>query len=130
MSDQRALRPRQQAPTRGPFPGSANGSAIELVLATGLVDAVDVARVVGTTPRSVYRWGSAAAAPRREAEERLLELAAVLYAVGQVLPGEEARLWLRTPIAPLGWRKPLDVIAVGGYREVADALPQWQPGGR
>ena len=39
-----------------------------------VVDTADVARVSDTNPRSVTRWKADEASPRREAEERLLEL--------------------------------------------------------
>jgi len=97
-------------------------AAMDRVLVSGLVDTGDVARVLNTTLRSVQRWSSRAASPRKESEERLLELAAVLDLATEVLPEEGARLWLRAPIADLGWRKPLDVISGGNFREVIDAL--------
>jgi putative toxin-antitoxin system antitoxin component (TIGR02293 family) len=70
----------------------------------------------------VQRWTARGTAPRKESEDRLLELAAILELAVQVLPEEGARLWLRAPIAELGWRKPLDVIQGGGFRQVIDAL--------
>jgi putative toxin-antitoxin system antitoxin component (TIGR02293 family) len=97
-------------------------AAMDRVLVTGLGDTTDVARVLNTTQRSVQRWSSRVASPRKESEERLLELAAVLDFAAEVLPEEGARLWLRAPIADLDWRKPLDVISEGNFREVIDAL--------
>jgi len=97
-------------------------AAMEMVLVSGLVDTADVARVLNTSQRSVQRWTARDAAPRKESEERLLELGAVLDLASEVLRDEGARLWLRTPVADLGWRKPLDVISEGGFREVIDAL--------
>jgi putative toxin-antitoxin system antitoxin component (TIGR02293 family) len=98
------------------------GVAVQRVLTSGLVDTADVARVLATTQRSVQRWTAQDAAPRKESEERLLELTAVLDLAMQTLPEDGARLWLRTPIADLRWRKPLDVIREGGFRQVIDAL--------
>jgi len=97
-------------------------AALQRVLVSGLVDTADVARVLSTTQRSVQRWSARDANPRKGSEERLLELAVVLELAAQALPEEGARLWLRTPIADLGWRKPLDVISEGNFREVIDAL--------
>lgn len=96
--------------------------AVRKVLETGLVDAQDVAQVAGTTARSVLRWQSAESEPRRDAEDRMLELAAVLDLAATVMPRASARLWLRTPVPDLDWRKPLDVIAAGKFREVIDSL--------
>lgn len=87
-----------------------------------VVDTADVARVSDTNPRSVLRWRVNAAAPRREAEERLLELRAVVDLALNVMSSNAARLWLRSPNPDLGYDKPLDVIAEGRYQRVIDLL--------
>jgi putative toxin-antitoxin system antitoxin component (TIGR02293 family) len=95
---------------------------VQRVLAAGLVDTVDVARMLETTQRSVQRWHAQAAAPRKDAQDRLLELASVLDLAKRIMPAEGARLWLRTPIEALGWYKPLDAVKRGQYHDVIDAL--------
>ncbi|HEX3962771.1 MAG TPA: antitoxin Xre/MbcA/ParS toxin-binding domain-containing protein [Trebonia sp.] len=97
-------------------------AAVDRVLSGGLVDTADVARVLDTSQRSVQRWTVRDSAPRKDSEERLLELAAVLDLATKILPGEGARLWLRSPVAELEWSKPLDVIKDGGFRKVIDVL--------
>jgi hypothetical protein len=92
------------------------------MLRSEMVDATDVARVVGTSPRSVTRWATAAATPRRDAEERLLELKAVLDLLGAVLRDEPARLWLRSPNSALDYEKPIGLIQRGEYRRVIGAV--------
>lgn len=92
------------------------------VFADDIVDTLDVARILGTTSRSVTRWRSGDAAPRRENEERLLELDAVLDLVRQVFPSGSARRWMRTPVPALDYDKPLDLIARGEWRRVVDVL--------
>jgi putative toxin-antitoxin system antitoxin component (TIGR02293 family) len=87
-----------------------------------VVDGADVARVLGTSPRSVTRWQSARRMPRRDSEERLLELKAVVDLVRGVLREQPARLWLRSPNPDLGYEKPLDVIARGEYQRVIDSI--------
>ncbi|WP_428115042.1 antitoxin Xre/MbcA/ParS toxin-binding domain-containing protein [Candidatus Poriferisodalis sp.] len=62
------------------------------------------------------------AVPSREAEERLLELRAVVDLARRVIREDAIRLWLRTPDPDLGYRKPLDVIAAGEYQRVIDLL--------
>lgn len=79
--------------------GTVN-ALLDDLLRSGVVDAGDVARVLGTTTRSVTRWTTSGATPRRENEERLLELKAVVDALRQVLRDEPARLWLRSPRSP------------------------------
>lgn len=95
---------------------------LDEVLADEIVDANDVARVLGSTARSVARWQAAEVSPRRESEERLLELKAVVDLARRCLRPESARLWLRSPNPDLSYEKPLDLIARGEYRRVIGAL--------
>jgi putative toxin-antitoxin system antitoxin component (TIGR02293 family) len=99
-----------------------SADVVDDLVDTGIVDFNDVARIAGATPRSVSRWATAKAAPRREAEERLLELRAVIQQLQLTLRDEPARLWLRSPSPALDWRKPLDLIAQGEYRRVIGAV--------
>jgi uncharacterized protein (DUF2384 family) len=97
-------------------------AAVARVLPSALVDTADVARALGVSPRSVQRWATGQAGPGRAAEERLLELAAVLELATQAGPGHDARLWLRSPMADLDWGKPLDLVRAGRYRDVLAAV--------
>ena len=87
-----------------------------------VIDTADLARVCGTSPRSVSRWRSQETTPRRESEERLLELRAVVDLVRSVMSDDAARFWLRSPNRDLGYGKPLDLIAEGEYQRVVDLL--------
>lgn len=87
-----------------------------------VVDTADLARVTETNPRSVARWRSQETTPRRDAEERLLELRAVVELARSVMSDDAARLWLRSPDRDLDYEKPLDLIAAGQYRRVIDLL--------
>lgn len=87
-----------------------------------LVDTVDLAKVSDSNPRSVSRWRAQTAVPRREAEERLLELRAVVDLARKVMRDDAARLWMRSPNPDLGYRKPLELIAEGRYQDVIDLL--------
>jgi len=95
---------------------------LDELIETRVVDPGDVAQVTGSTPRSVRRWMSARVTPRRESEDRLLELKAVVDQLRAVLRDEPARLWLRSPNCSLEWEKPLDLIARGEYKRVIGAL--------
>lgn len=101
------------------------GQVVEVlheVLSDDTIDASDVARVLGTTTRSVARWQLAEVSPRRQSEERLLELKAVVDLARRYLRPEPARLWLRSPNPDLGYEKPLELIRRGDYRRVIGAL--------
>jgi uncharacterized protein (DUF2384 family) len=89
---------------------------------TDVIDTIDVARVSGAHVRSVHRWQSSAVEPRREAEERLLELKAVVDLLRTVIRDDAARMWLRAPNPDLRYEKPLDLIAAGEYQRVVDLL--------
>lgn len=96
-------------------------SLLEEMLATDIVDAPDVGRVLGTSSRSVTRWVEGAS-PRRGNEERLLELKAVVDVLRQVMRDEPARLWLRSPVPALDYRKPIELVERGEYRLVIGAI--------
>ncbi|MEX2624727.1 MAG: antitoxin Xre/MbcA/ParS toxin-binding domain-containing protein [Acidimicrobiia bacterium] len=94
---------------------------VDELLLDDIVDSPDVAKVTGATPRSVTRWLQGAS-PRRPAEERLLELKAVVDILRRVLREEPARLWLRSPNPELNYEKPLDLVERGEYRRVIGAI--------
>lgn len=87
-----------------------------------VVDTADLARVSASHPRSVMRWRSEETAPRRDAEERLLELRAVIELTRRVMRDDAARFWMRSPNPDLGYEKPLDLVAAGQYHRVIDLL--------
>lgn len=96
-------------------------SLVDEILVDQIVDSPDVARVTGATPRSVSRWLDGAS-PRRPAEERLLELKAVIDLLRRVLREQPAHLWIRSPNPELDYEKPLDLIERGEYRRVIGAI--------
>jgi putative toxin-antitoxin system antitoxin component (TIGR02293 family) len=95
---------------------------LDELIETRVIGPGDIAQVTGSSPRSVSRWATARAAPRRDSEDRLLELKAVVDKLRSVLRDEPARLWLRSPNPSLDWEKPLDLIARGQYRRVIGAV--------
>jgi hypothetical protein len=95
---------------------------LDELIDTHVIDAGDLAQITGSTPRSVSRWTAAKAMPRRDAEDRLLELKAVVDQLRAVLRDGPARLWLRSPNPDLDWYKPLEMIAEGDYRRVIGAV--------
>lgn len=96
-------------------------AVVGALLDDDIVDSPDVAKVTGATTRSVSRWLEGAS-PRRPAEERLLELKAVIDLLRHVLREEPARLWIRSPNPELDYEKPLDLIERGEYRRVIGVI--------
>ena len=86
------------------------------------LDHAEAARVLGTNPRTVSRWLHEAARPRPDARERVLELLAVLERLGRSLRPEPAHDWLFTPNPLLDYRKPVELLREGRYREVLGAI--------
>ena len=87
-----------------------------------VLDAVDIARATDATTRSVTRWLADDVAQRRETEERLLELKAVLDLATRVFRPDVARVWMRSPVPALDYDKPLDLVRTGQWRRVVDEL--------
>ena len=101
---------------------STVATLLDDMLDSEVVDAPDIARVLGTTARSVSRWATSGATPRRHNEERLLELKAVIDSLRQVMRDEPARLWLRSPVPALDYEKPIELVERGEYRRVIGAI--------
>jgi len=97
-------------------------AVLDRLLEAEVLDGADVARVLGTSLRSVTRWQSSRSTPRRDTEERLLELTTVVDLLRRVLRDEPARLWLRSPNPDLEYEKPLDVVAKGEYQRVIGVI--------
>ncbi len=100
---------------------SGMAAVVDDLLDDDIVDSRDVAKITGATSRSVSRWREGAS-PRRPAEERLLELTAVVDVLRRVLREEPAGLWIRSPNPDLDYEKPLDLIERGEYRRVIGAV--------
>ncbi|MDQ3432921.1 MAG: DUF2384 domain-containing protein [Actinomycetota bacterium] len=86
------------------------------------LEQADVARVMGTNPKTVSRWLQERAEPRRATRERLLEFIAVLEQLSATLHPAVAHDWLFTPNPLLGHDKPADLIRDGQYRRVLGAI--------
>lgn len=82
----------------------------------------EVGSMVDATGRSVARWAAGEVVPQRLNKERLLELAYVADALAEVLPRDQANMWLFTPHRRLDHEKPADLIQQGRYREVLNLI--------
>jgi len=88
---------------------AALASILDELIDTRVVDAGDLAQITGAISRPMSRRTTTKAMPRREAEDRFVELKAVVGQLRSVLRDEPARLWLHSPNPDLDldWRRPL-----------------------
>ena len=82
----------------------------------------DIARAVGTSPRSISRWAHGEADPRSRPRDRLLEITAVVTELSRVLQSDAAHVWLFTPNPFLEFDRPIDLVSQGQYRRVLAAI--------
>ncbi len=82
----------------------------------------DVGLIVGATARSVARWASGEAVPQRLSKQRLIELAYVAEALGEVIKGDDANWWIFSPNKLLKHDTPAERIQKGDYRAVLSVI--------
>jgi uncharacterized protein (DUF2384 family) len=75
----------------------------------------DIAPATGSGISTVSAWLRRERAPRGRRAERLVELSAIVERLAAVLGAERVPVWLNKPVPALGHRKPIDVLADGGY---------------
>lgn len=95
---------------------------LDNICAGGVLTVADLAQVTRTTRRNVVRWRYRGTTVRRETEQRLLELRAVVDLARRAMADREARAWLRSPQDALDGRKPLDLVSEGMAYLVVDVL--------
>ncbi|MFI4991813.1 MAG: antitoxin Xre/MbcA/ParS toxin-binding domain-containing protein [Solirubrobacterales bacterium] len=88
----------------------------------GHLSVADIARATGAESSSVRAWLNDTRTPSGDRAERLVELSSVVERLADFMEGEYIPVWLRKPNLGLAERKPIDVIASGGYREVSALL--------
>lgn len=86
------------------------------------LDQADLASLLDVSPRTVTRWLHRETTPGRGPRERLLEVIAVLERLSEVLRPEAAHDWLFSPNPQLDYRKPMELLRYGQYRQVIGAI--------
>lgn len=82
----------------------------------------DIARATGVAPTTARKWLAGTRSPTGMRAERLIELAAIVERLAAVMRPDYISVWMRKPIPLLDDDKPLDVIAAGDYRRVAEVI--------
>jgi transcriptional regulator with XRE-family HTH domain len=84
----------------------------------------DIARATGAGASTVGAWVRGTREPSGLRAERLAELAAMVERLVRVVQPEYVPVWLNKPVPALDDQKPLEVIAAGGYRQVAKVISE------
>ncbi len=79
----------------------------------------DIARATGAGVSTVSAWLHRTRAPTGTRAERLVELSAIIDRLAALLDAEYVPVWLNRPLAALDHRKPIDILAAGGYEELS-----------
>ena len=88
----------------------------------GRLSDVQIGRAVGAAPSTVRDWFAGRSSPTGTRSERVAELAEIVDRLARVIDVEYIPVWLSKPIEALDDRKPLDVIASGKARRVAQVI--------
>jgi hypothetical protein len=91
------------------------------VHALGLSD-VQIGRAVGAAPSTVREWFALRSSPTGARAERVAELAEIVDRLARLIDPSYIPVWLSKPIQGLGDEKPLDLIAAGEARRVAQLI--------
>ena len=84
--------------------------------------AEQIARATGAAPSTVRGWIGHRSGPSGRRAERIAELSAIIDRLMHVMPKEYIPVWLSKPNEALNEKKPLDLIAVGDYRRLAEVV--------
>lgn len=79
----------------------------------------DIARATGAAVSTVGSWLRRTRAPSGVRADRVVELSAIVEQLTGSMKPEAIGVWLNKPVPALGNRWPADVLAEGGYEQVA-----------
>jgi uncharacterized protein (DUF2384 family) len=88
-----------------------------------------IGRAVGAAPSTVRDWLALRSSPSGTRAERVAELAEVVDRLARIVEVEYIPVWLSKPIEALDDRKPLDLIARGQARRVAQVVSELESPG-
>jgi uncharacterized protein (DUF2384 family) len=82
----------------------------------------DIAVATGAAPSTARAWVALTRVPSGERAKRVAELSAIVERLLRVMEAEYIPVWLNKPIPLLDDEKPLELIARGEHRRVAEAV--------
>ncbi|MDX6654615.1 MAG: hypothetical protein QOH18_1325 [Solirubrobacterales bacterium] len=89
---------------------------------TGHLSDRDIAGATGAAPSTVREWLTGRSAPTGPRALRLVELSAIVERLARVLRPTYIPVWLNKPVELLDDDKPIERIAAGDYRAVAQLI--------
>jgi hypothetical protein len=89
---------------------------------TGHLSDGDIARAIGAAPSTVREWLTGRGAPSGEGAERLAELSSLVERLARVVRPTYIPEWLNRSMGLLNDDKPIERIAAGDYRSVAQLI--------
>jgi uncharacterized protein (DUF2384 family) len=81
-----------------------------------------IGRAVGAAPSTVRDWFARRSSPTGSRAERVAELGEIVDRLARVMRPDYIPVWLSKPIEALDDRKPLELIAGGEARRVAQVV--------
>ena len=89
------------------------------------LSSIDIADVTGAQPETVSKWNQSKAAPRPDAQRRLLDLEYIVDLLSDLYDQpDEIRIWLFSRQKLLGGQIPLDLIRDGRTEDVIAVIDQ------
>lgn len=83
-----------------------------------------IAAATGARPSTVRDWLSGRSAPTGTRADRLIELGAMTDRLARVMDRGFIPIWLTRPIEALDDEKPVEVLARGEYRRIAQLIAE------
>jgi transcriptional regulator with XRE-family HTH domain len=88
----------------------------------GNLSARDIARATGAAPSTVSAWLRHDRVPSGLRAERVAELSAIVERLAAVVDPAYIPVWLHKPLVTFDDDKPLELLARGEYRRVAELI--------
>jgi transcriptional regulator with XRE-family HTH domain len=83
-----------------------------------------IAAATGARPTTVRDWLSGRSAPTGARADRLVELGAMVDRLARVMDADFIPIWLTRPIEALDNDKPVEALARGEYRRIAQLIAE------
>jgi len=87
-----------------------------------------IAQATGAAPSTARDWLAGRSAPTGARAERLIELVEITDRLSRIMDPDYIPVWLARPIEALGDDKPIEVLARGEYRRVAQVISELEDG--